>query len=305
MLGNTVFRMFADDDRYRTAGTLRTDAKAGWFTPAQRELLTIGTDAADDGALADLFAQVRPDVVVNAIGIIKQQSASEDPLIALGINALLPHRLARLCEQHDARLVHLSTDCVFSGRTGEYRETDFADADDLYGRSKYLGEVDEPHALTLRTSIIGHELGSAFSLVDWFLGQDTAVKGYARAIFSGLPAIAIARFIRDHVLGAPKLHGVYHLAADPIDKHTLLSLVADVYGKDIAIERDEAVRDRPHARFQPPARGHRVHPAALARTDRRHARRIPPALFRSVGRPIGSAWAAPTLAYSHPGDSLR
>ena len=119
--------------------------------------------------------------------------------------------------------------------------TDFADADDLYGRSKYLGEVDAPHALTLRTSIIGHELGSAFSLVDWFLNQDTAVKGYARAIFSGLPAIAIARFIRDHVLGAPELHGVYHLSADPIDKHALLSLVADVYGKDIAIERDEAV----------------------------------------------------------------
>ena len=155
------------------------------------------------------------------------------------INALLPHRLARLCEVTGARLVHMGTDCVFSGAKGMYTEADASDAKDLYGRSKYLGEVDYPHAITLRTSIIGHELNGSRSLVGWFLAQEGSVKGFKRAIFSGLPTVEIARLIRDYVIPYPDLHGLYHVSAEPINKFDLLTLVANHYGKSIDILRDE------------------------------------------------------------------
>jgi dTDP-4-dehydrorhamnose reductase len=190
-------------------------------------------------SLTHLFAVVHPDVVINCIGLVKQLAEADDPLIAIPINSLLPHRLARLCELAGARLVHMSTDCVFSGEKGMYTEADAADAKDLYGRSKYLGEVDYPHAITLRTSIIGHELDGARSLIGWFLAQEGSVKGYRRAIFSGLPTVEIARVIRDHVISHPDLHGIYHVSAEPINKFDLLTLVAQTYGKAIDISADD------------------------------------------------------------------
>jgi dTDP-4-dehydrorhamnose reductase len=158
---------------------------------------------------------------------------------------MLPHRLARVCGLVGARLVHVSTDCVFSGAKGGYIEADFADADDLYGRSKYLGEVDYPHAVTLRTSIIGHELDGARSLLCWFLAQGSSVRGFTRAVFSGLPTVELARVIRDYVLPAPALRGLYHVSSAPINKYELLGLIAKTYGKSIDITpQDEPVIDR-------------------------------------------------------------
>jgi dTDP-4-dehydrorhamnose reductase len=165
--------------------------------------------------------------------------------VAIPINSLLPHRLARLCKSAGARLIQISTDCVFLGARGMYREADIADAQDLYGRSKLLGEVDEPHAMTLRTSLIGRELASARSLVGWFLAQEGSVKGYERAIFSGMPTVELARVMRDFIIPHPDLHGVYHIAARPISKYELLKLVAAVYGKQIRIIPDrDLVIDR-------------------------------------------------------------
>jgi len=188
-----------------------------------------------------VFSKVQPDVVINAVGLVKQLAAGCDPLRTLPINTLFPHRLARLCSLVGARLVHISTDCVFSGVKGMYTEADTPDASDLYGRSKLLGEVDYPHAVTLRTSMIGHELSGARSLVGWFLSQGAQVKGYRRAIFSGLPTVEIARVIRDYVLPHPELQGVYHLSADPISKYDLLKMVARVYGKSIEIVPDDTL----------------------------------------------------------------
>jgi dTDP-4-dehydrorhamnose reductase len=176
---------------------------------------------------------------------VKQLAEADDPLTALPINSMLPHRLARLCELAGARLVHISTDCVFSGAKGMYVESDFPDADDLYGRSKYLGEVDYPHAVTLRTSIIGHELDGARSLLCWFLAQGGPVRGFTKAVFSGLPTVELARVVRDFVLPHPELHGLYHVSAAPINKYDLLKLVAQAYGKDIEITpHDQLVIDR-------------------------------------------------------------
>lgn len=241
MLGNAIFRLFASTSRDSVTGTLRSSSKDRYFTPEQRSRLIDDVDVTDDRALTAVFDEIRPTVVINCIGIIKQHSAAKDPLTALTINAVLPHRLAQLCKARGARLVHMSTDCVFSGSRGGYQETDFPDADDLYGRTKYLGETHYPHTVTLRTSIIGHELGSAYSLIDWFLSQEGSVKGYSKAIFSGLPTIEVARVIRDLVYDNPALSGVYHLSADPISKQDLLSLVAQTYGREIEIIPDRTV----------------------------------------------------------------
>jgi len=239
MLGNAVFRFFTESDGCDVLGTVRGELSKRFFPESLRDALVSGVDVENIDSLARVFGEVRPDLVINCIGLVKQLAEADDPLSAIPINSLLPHRLARLCAVAGARFVHMSTDCVFSGSKGMYTEGDFSDAKDLYGRSKYLGEVDYPNAITLRTSIIGHELEGARSLVGWFLAQSGSVKGFRRAVFSGLPTVEIARLIHDHVLPNPDLHGLYHVSADPINKYDLLRLVADVYGKSITIEADD------------------------------------------------------------------
>ena len=239
MLGNAVFRYFSEAGDYEVFGSARSSAVRHAFAPALANKIIVGTDVDNPDSLALLFAKVKPHIVINCIGLIKQLAEADDPLSAIPINALLPHRLARLCDVAGARLVHMSTDCVFAGTKGMYTEADMSDAKDLYGRSKYLGEVDYPHAITLRTSIIGHELSGAHSLVGWFLAQQGSVRGFRHAIFSGLPTVELARVIRDHVLPHPELHGLYHVSAEPINKFDLLTLVAKAYGKTIAITPDD------------------------------------------------------------------
>ncbi|WP_392891473.1 dTDP-4-dehydrorhamnose reductase family protein [Pseudomonas migulae] len=242
MLGNAVFRVFTADAGHETWGTLRSAAALSNFPLQAHGRLLKGVDVLDQDALTAVFSRVRPDVVINCVGLIKHLADAKDPLTALPINAMLPHRLARLCELVGARLIHVSTDCVFSGRKGGYLESDTSDAEDLYGKSKYIGELhDLPHAITLRTSIIGHELGSNHALVDWFLSQQGSVKGFTKAIFSGLPTVELARVMKDFVVPHPNLNGLYHVAAEPIAKYDLLSLVATEYGKQIDVEPDDAL----------------------------------------------------------------
>ena len=242
MLGNTVLRYFADDSRYQVFGSARSSAVRRAFPPSLAERIVLGTDVDNPDSLALLFAKVQPDVVINCIGLVKQLAEANDPLQAIPINSLLPHRLARLCAIAGARLIHVSTDCVFDGARGGYTEADQSDATDLYGRSKYLGEVSYEHTITLRTSIIGHELNSANGLVGWFLGQQGSIKGYTKAIFSGLPTVELAHVIRDVVLPHPQLHGLYHVAAQPINKFDLLTLVKQTYQKEIEIVADDKLR---------------------------------------------------------------
>lgn len=239
MLGNAVLRLFAQSTGYEVVASARSTSALRLLPEELSDRVICGVDVENMDGLTSLFAKVRPDVVINCIGLVKQLAEADDPLSAIPINALLPHRLARLCDVAGARLVHMSTDCVFSGTKGMYTEVDMSDAKDLYGRSKYLGEVDYPHAITLRTSIIGHELSGAHSLVGWFLAQQGGVRGFQRAIFSGLPTVELARVIRDHVLAHPELHGVYHVSAEPINKFDLLTLIAKAYGKTIAITADD------------------------------------------------------------------
>lgn len=239
MLGNAVLRLFVQSPGCEVFGSVRATSTISSFPKELHAKIITGVDVENSDSLTTLFAKVRPDVVINCVGLVKQLAEADDALSAIPINALLPHRLARLSEVAGARLVHLSTDCIFSGAKGMYSESDLPDAKDLYGRSKYLGEVDYQHAITLRTSIIGHELCGSRSLVNWFLAQEGCVKGFRSAIFSGLPTVEIARLIRDYVIPHPELHGLYHVSAEPINKYDLLKLVAKEYGKVIDIQADE------------------------------------------------------------------
>jgi len=242
MLGNAVFRYLSDAPELQVWGTVQNAGGKRFFADALQPNLIAHINVLDFDTLVGAFEKVRPDVVINCIGLIKQLADAQDPLAALPINAMLPHRLAKLCALSGARLIHVSTDCVFSGSKGMYLETDPSDAEDLYGKSKYIGEIhDAPNAVTLRTSIIGHELSSQVGLVDWFLSQEGSVKGYQKAIFSGLPTVELARIIRAFVLPNPELSGLYHVSAAPIDKFSLLKLVAEAYQKTIAIIPDEQV----------------------------------------------------------------
>jgi dTDP-4-dehydrorhamnose reductase len=242
MLGHKVWQRLSP--RFDTLVTLRSPAaEYGLFDPQR---VIEGIDVTDFARLDALIAEVRPDVVVNCVGIIKQLSQAHEAIPSITINSLLPHRLAAACAKTGARLIHISTDCVFSGRRGMYREDDISDAEDLYGRSKYLGEVGGG-ALTLRTSIIGRELRGTSGLVEWFLAnRGGAVDGYEKAIFSGLTTIALADLIGDLIDNFngrhPSLEGLYQVSTEPIDKLTLLNLLNEAYGANVIIRPSSAVR---------------------------------------------------------------
>lgn len=190
-----------------------------------------GIDVARDDALTEVFRTVRPEAVINCVGIIKQLREASDPLVSLAINSLLPHRLNRLCASSGARLIHISTDCVFSGRKGSYTEQDASDAEDLYGRSKFLGEVWRAPGLTLRTSIIGRELETKAGLIDWFLSQrGQTIKGYRRAIYSGFTTLELTRIIELVLTRHPNLHGLWQVSAETINKYELLKIAQDAFG---------------------------------------------------------------------------
>lgn len=238
ILGSATLRVFASSPGIAVLGTVRS-ANRKLLQDELHSKLIENVDVERFDTVISAFAQASPEVVINCVGMIKQLPGASEPLAAIPLNALLPHRLANLCAATNARLVHISTDCVFTGAKGNYLESDPTDAQDLYGRSKALGEADYPHAITLRTSIIGHGLSGNHSLLDWFLSQTGPVKGFRRAIFSGVPAHELARIIRDYVIPFPELRGLYHVSADPIDKYTLLKLIAMRYGRDTQIDPDD------------------------------------------------------------------
>lgn len=241
MLGHSLMRYFCNADKYQVFGTVRDASYENFLNSYQNFSLLSDVNVNEDDILQHVFEKTKPDFVFNCVGVVKQLTQSNDALIAIPLNSLLPHRLAKLCSFFGCRLIHISTDCVFSGTKGQYTENDPPDALDLYGRSKLLGEVDYDNTITLRTSLIGHELRGARSLVDWFLAQEGSVLGFKRAIFSGLPTVEIARVIEDYVLPHSRLHGVYHLSVDPITKYDLLLMVKDVYGKQIEIIQDDSL----------------------------------------------------------------
>lgn len=246
MLGSTIYKIFSSKPQYQVWGTVRNSEILKFFSNSEKKNLITHLDVMNQDELLKVFYQIKPDVVINCIGIIKQQKIAEDPLTVLPINSLLPHRLANICKLTGSRLILISTDCVFDGKKGMYLESDFPNAEDLYGKSKELGEIDnEKHVFTFRTSIIGHELNSSYSLINWFLSQENKIKGFSKAIFSGFPANEITNIIDTKIIPNQEIFGLYHVSADPISKYDLLKSVQRIYDKKIdIIESDELKIDR-------------------------------------------------------------
>lgn len=243
MLGHAVARRFSEQaDQFEVLGTLRGSDLPDPNNRFQKITLCKNVDAQSMDTLTSVFSAHSPDIVINCLGLVKQRPNAEEPVDAITLNALFPHQLAKLCASHNARLIQISTDCVFTGKDGNYSEDDVPDAADFYGRSKLLGEVAYGKAITLRTSIIGHELVRKDSLLEWFLGQSGSIKGYTKAIFSGFPTCELARIIRDVVVPNEDLKGLYHLSADAIDKFHLLQLIGAEYGHEIELKPDDKVR---------------------------------------------------------------
>ena len=258
MLGHKLSQVLAE--RFDTLATFRGSSAVGVYYPRH---IVCGVLAEDFETVEKALTANEPDVVVNCIGIVKQDEAAKDRAQSIAINSLFPHQLARACGARGIRLIHLSTDCVFSGRRGNYKEDDVSDAEDIYGRTKWLGELDYDHCLTIRTSMIGRELRGSHGLIEWFLSQrGKRVRGFKRAIFSGFTTIALSETIGNIIANGDEIHGVWHVTADPINKFELLSMVKQAFQVDIEIEPDESfvcdrslddTRFRARTGFKPPS----------------------------------------------------
>ena len=238
MLGHVLARI--SSEYFDSYGTVResVDSEA---IGVRSDRLIDGVSVEAMGSVDRAFEIARPDVVVNCIGVVKQVEAANDPIASIAVNALFPHRLAALCRSAGARLIHLSTDCVFSGRRGHYAETDTPDAEDSYGRSKLLGEPTGPSCLTIRSSYIGPEVSTSHGLLEWFLRQRGEVRGFRRAVFSGFTTDAFSRAVVLVIRDYPGLMGLWHVASEPITKFDLLTLLKDAYGVPVQIEADDMV----------------------------------------------------------------
>jgi dTDP-4-dehydrorhamnose reductase len=240
LIGNAVFQTLNLCKDFKVTGTVRTRDQKKVFDSSNQDQLIDGVDATNESVLKEVFERVKPDQVINCIGYTKHQPDNSTAYNAL--NSVLPHRLVDLCNQFNSRLIHISTDCVFSGEKGNYQESDIPDAEDVYGKSKILGEISNVNSITLRTSTIGHELFTNHGLLNWFLAQHGSCEGYRNAIFSGLPTVVFAEIIRDLVIPDSQLRGLYHVSASPINKYDLLTLIAEIYQKKIQIKVNDEIK---------------------------------------------------------------
>lgn len=244
MLGNNLFNIFSEKTNFETYGVVRNKKKINKMSKYSKNLKEI-SDVRNYDEISRVSEKISPDVIINCVGIIKQREDIDDKTQTIQINSLLPHLLLNISKNVGAKFIHFSTDCVFSGKDGNYTEKHNPDAEDIYGLSKRLGEINGEGALTLRTSIIGHELDTKKSLIDWFLSQKKTVKGFKNAIFSGLTTTEISKVLENIILNNDNLEGLFHLSVNPINKFDLLKLVAEIYKKDIKIiEDDHVIIDR-------------------------------------------------------------
>jgi dTDP-4-dehydrorhamnose reductase len=235
MLGHKLCQVLSSG--FEVSAAFRDAARYRELDPFRATRVLDGVDAYELASVEQAIEATKPDAVINCIGIVKQLAEAKDPIASLTINSLFPHRLLQLARKAGARLIHISTDCVFSGRKGMYTEADISDAEDLYGRTKFLGEVVDAPALTLRTSIF-----TSTGLVEWFLSNEGGcVRGFTMAVYSGFTTIALGRIIRSVLADFPGLHGLYHVSSAPINKYDLLELVRDAFGAKIAITPDASV----------------------------------------------------------------
>ena len=244
LIGNTITKFFLNQSKYETFGILRDLEKISFFDNRYHKNFIHIDNILDFEKFEKILIKLKPKLIINCLGItnkfLKNNFKSVEESIK--INALFPHRLHEICSKIDARLIHLSTDCVFSGRKGSYKEDDIPDPLDIYGRSKLLGELNYSNSLTIRKSVIGHEFLSSNGLLEWFLNKKESVEGYKNAIFSGLTVLELAKIIDKYIIPNKRLSGIIHVAGNPISKYELLYLISNEYQKKINIIPNESFK---------------------------------------------------------------
>jgi dTDP-4-dehydrorhamnose reductase len=241
MLGHAICRRLSQTHAVE-ALIRRSGCEAEALAPRLGDChVTGGVDVRDADALRLALRRTMPPIVINCVGLIKQKPEAQDASAAIAINAMLPHQLADIVGAWDGKLIQISTDCVFSGDRGGYTEDDGPDARDLYGLSKLLGEVTRAPHLTLRTSIIGPQLEGSEGLFGWFLAQRGGrIRGFTRAIFSGVTTAALADILARILDEHRDLCGLYHVASTPIAKFDLLTRLERRLRLGIEIEPSDA-----------------------------------------------------------------
>jgi len=244
LIGNTITKFFLNQSKYETFGILRDLEKISFFDNRYHKNFIHIDNILDFEKFEKILIKLKPKLIINCLGItnkfLKNNFKSVEESIK--INALFPRRLHEICSKIDVRLIHLSTDCVFSGRKGSYKEDDIPDPLDIYGRSKLLGELNYSNSLTIRKSVIGHEFLSRNGLLEWFLNKKETVEGYKNAIFSGLTVLELAKIIDQYIIPNKKLSGIIHVAGNPISKYELLHLISIEYQKKINIIPNESLK---------------------------------------------------------------
>lgn len=198
-------------------------------------------DVLDFEVLKGTLFAINPDVILNCVGITKRKINLDNLIDVLNVNSVFPHKLANWAKENKKRVIHFSTDCVFDGKIGNYNEASLTTAEDLYGRTKALGEINYSHTLTIRSSFIGQELFDKTELLDWFLSQKgKTINGFKKVLYSGVSTRFMAAVVKDILFNFPNLSGLYQLAPEnPISKYELLSIAKDAFNIAVNINADE------------------------------------------------------------------
>jgi dTDP-4-dehydrorhamnose reductase len=241
LLGSTLLKYFSKKNNFKCYGTIRKKSDTNKLRNI-KNIKLYKINFTKKNQIIKFLNQIKPDLIVNCIGIVKQLAQKNYLSEIIRVNSFLPHHLAELSNLKKTKIIHFSTDCVFLGTKGNYKETNLPDAKDIYGRSKLLGELTYPNTLTLRTSIIGHELQTKHSLLNWFLNQKKLIKGYKNVIFSGLTTLEVAKILDKFIIPNKNLKGLYHLSGKKISKYDLLNLIKKVYKINIKININKKIK---------------------------------------------------------------
>jgi dTDP-4-dehydrorhamnose reductase len=246
LIGHKLLQELSLD--FEVFGTLRRNKiEYGDLALFDGENIIENIDILDFESLTKVFRAINPEVILNCIGITKRKIDINYPALAISINAYFPHKLASWAKEYQKRVIHFSTDCVFDGKIGNYNEESLTTAEDIYGRTKALGEINYNHTLTIRSSFIGQELFNKTELLDWFLAQNgKKIYGFKNTFYSGVSTIFMAQLVKNIILNFPELSGVYQLAPEkPISKFDLLNIAKYAFNVNVEIMPDEANIHRP------------------------------------------------------------
>jgi len=239
LLGSELFLRFNNNKLYNVRGSCRSLAGKNYiFFEKYLDKIDDNLDANNIKNIKKNIIKFNPDVVINCVGFVKQKIKKKfRPDEIFYINSFFPKKIYSITKSLNKRLVHFSTDCVFDGKRGNYSEQDKPSAKDIYGLSKCRGELKGKKVITIRTSVIGHEVSSKNGLLEWFLNQKKSCLGFANCYFSGLTSYEIYNFISRYLLKS-EISGLIHLSSSPISKFKLLKIISSVYKKKILIKKD-------------------------------------------------------------------